>query len=144
MDIIENLAAKVSTFDLSIDRILIDLAKEHDRLIVKMNTDQLYKGIDSDGNEITPSYTPFTVDIKRQKNQPYDRVTLKDTGDFHDSFLVRFNDDSFELDATDRKKPKIDRKYGESIYGLTDDNITKLTESLKDDFVQSFRKAIEQ
>jgi hypothetical protein len=54
---------------------------------------QLSKGIDGDGTEIRTYaakgnrvYADFTVEQKFEKNQPADRVTLKDTGAFWNSF----------------------------------------------------------
>lgn len=67
-------------------------------------------------------YSPITVEIKKQKGQPYDRVTLRDTGDFQKSIKVDANRTEFEIVATDRKTPALLGKYGEEIFGLTPEN----------------------
>lgn len=108
-------------------------------LIVSLNTqDQLFnKGIRSDGSDIKPDYTPFTISIKQEKGQPTDRVTLKDTGDFYDSF-VAFVDSSADI-IINSNPIKIDEsgletnllfKYGEKIEGLTEQNLDIITRKL--------------
>jgi len=65
--------------------------------VIRLNQEQLSIGIDSNDKKIQTlkgtifgqAYSPYTVTIKKLKNQPYNIVTLKDTGDFYDSFKVR-------------------------------------------------------
>ncbi len=107
-------------------------------LIVKLNTEnQLFKGIRSDGTEITPPYTGYTISIKTEKNQPTDRVTLKDTGDFYDSF-VAYVDGSKDIIITSNPI-KVDEfgfttnlieKYGDKIEGLTEESKVILNSKL--------------
>ena len=90
--------------------------------------DQLFKrGVNAFGVEIMNyrPYTPYTIEQKKLKNQPYDRVTLRDTGDFERSFKVEVNKDSFSVTATDPKTEKLKKKYG-NIFGLTPENKSKL------------------
>lgn len=65
-----------------------------DLLVFLITQKQLFeKG--EDGNEKSlGEYSPFTVEIKRAKGQPFDRITLNDSGDFYDSFevVVRINE----------------------------------------------------
>ena len=89
------------------------------------SNEQLYqKGQNALGVDIWDyrPYSPKTIAIKGMKNQPADRVTLKDTGDFHASFIIRADNESFELDATDWKRDDLVEKYGRQIFGLTDEN----------------------
>lgn len=99
----------------------------NDYVIADMNAqDQLFeKGIDRNGDSIASyrPYKPLTIEIKRLKGQPVNRVTLRDEGDFHASFQVIANDTSFFIDATDSKTLDLIRKYGEQIMGLTDENV---------------------
>ena len=108
-------------------------------LIVSLNTqDQLFeKGIRADGTPITPEYTPFTISIKREKGQPTDRVTLKDTGEFYDSF-VAYVDSSADI-IINSNPLKVDEngletnllfKYGEKVEGLTQQNLDIITQKL--------------
>lgn len=96
--------------------------------IINLNTEvQLYdEGVDSFGVSLFAKspYTPLTQRIKRAKNQPVNRVTLKDTGDYYKTFKIKpLNNGDFEIDSN----PEL---YGESLFnrwdnveGLTDKNL---------------------
>lgn len=103
---------------------------ENEHIIADMNAqDQLFeKGINRLGEKIADyrPYRPLTIKIKRLKGQPVNRVTLRDEGDFHASFRVIADTNSFFIDATDPKTLSLLRKYGEQILGLTDENINEL------------------
>lgn len=112
-------------------RMLFD-DKEFTDLIIELNTiGQLYtKGINSDGESIG-EYSEYTKDIKYEKGQPYDRVTLRDTGEFYDSFKCVWNDnDDGEILIT-ADSIKDDGKdllveWGKDILGLDEDSISQL------------------
>lgn len=108
------------------DRVLRELIAE----ILEFNRDeQLYNlGVNTKSVKISSyaPYKPLTIEIKKQKGQPTNRVTLRDTGDFHYSFGVQFKPDSFIITADDEKAPKLTLKYGKEIYGLTVESIEKL------------------
>jgi hypothetical protein len=71
-------------------------------------------------------YTPVTVEFKRIKSQPSNRVTLRDTGAFHESFYVNITSTYFEVLARDPKTGDLIKKYGSEILGLTDENINEI------------------
>jgi hypothetical protein len=66
------------------------------------------------------------VQLKNEKNQPTDRVTLRDTGDFHKSIKVDADRTYFEIYATDWKTDDLKEKYGDEILGLTPENKAEL------------------
>lgn len=112
--------------------------------IVKMNTDRLYKlGEYTTGDAIADRvpYKPLTIQIKRSKGQPTDRVTLKDTGDFHASIFLRFDTQKMEVVADDPKTAKLVRKYGTEILGLTEANMIELKEMIMPQLLERFKKA---
>ena len=74
-------------------------------------------------------YSPVTVEEKRLRGQPYNRVTLRDTGDFESSFYIRYMDDGFEITASDWKTDDLVRKYGREIFGLNRENLDDLARS---------------
>lgn len=102
--------------------------------IVKLNTDdQLFnRGVYFDGSPISRSvpYRPLTISIKQSKGQPTDRVTLRDTGDFHNSFEVVTDEDEFYITATDKKTSSLTYKYSDDIFGLTEDNVNKVASEI--------------
>ena len=142
MDKLNDLLRKLQDFDRNAERIIIEQSKKFERNILAWNKEQLEDGKTSLGKEITPSYTPFTISLKRQKGQISDRVTLKDTGSFQDSFFVIFGDDFFDVYATDSKRNKIQKKYGADLYGLQKENVDKLSLELKPVMQDEFKKRI--
>lgn len=102
--------------------------KEVQDEIIRLNTtNQLYEeGIRSDGSPLGP-YRPFTIEIKRQKGQPYDHVTLRDTGEFYASFRVFYDADTFEVTADGDKGDKnLFDVYGDNVLGLTEFNLERI------------------
>ena len=75
-------------------------------------------------------YRPYTIEQKKKKGQPYDRVTLRDTGAFEKSFAIKIGRNEFYIDSDDWKTEKLVKKYGEEIFGLTDENLNELKEKI--------------
>lgn len=141
MSVAEKIQA-LKDFDREAEKIVIELCKDRRAMIIKMNVDEMYGGVDAEGADISPPYRPSTIRRKRRRNQPYDRVTLRDEGDFHGSVEIEFRDGEFELVSRDQKAKYLQRKYGDDILGLSEDNVEKLTNDLKDDFQEVFRKIV--
>lgn len=100
--------------------------EDNEEFIVELNSeDQLYEeGINSLGVFIA-DYAPYsdvTKQIKAQKGQPYNRVTLRDTGDFERSFYLHITNEQFKIDASDMKRRELMLSYGDEIMGLTEEN----------------------
>jgi hypothetical protein len=106
---------------------LIEIAEKaivkNDSSLIKYNTDeQLFqKGIDSLGRSLK-EYTPTTKFLKRLKGQPTNRTTLKDKNRFYEGFELDSKHFPFGITSTDSKKEKLTEKYGDEIFGLTDEN----------------------
>ena len=122
-DKLNKLLANVQRFNDELISYIQDSINENSAYIVNMNaTDQLYElGVNTLGVSIADyaPYSPMTVEIKKEKGQPYNRVTLQDTGEFHASFYVDVRADEFEIMASDWKTEKLARQYGDDIFGLT-------------------------
>jgi len=103
---------------------------EHEVEIAEMNSvNQLYElGVDRYGADIFAKvpYSRYTIDWKREHGQPFDHVTLRNSGYFHSTFYVNANNESFEIGAADSKVYDLVRKYGEGILGLTVENLSIL------------------
>lgn len=84
----------------------------------RVQKDQLFKGVYSTGEPITPPYKGRTVREKEAKGQPTDRVTLKDKGHFYAGILIDVRGDKFALQSADEKNSKLVAKYGRNIFGL--------------------------
>jgi hypothetical protein len=109
------------------------LKREYDTLVVisvedtaeefgKLNTDQMYAGQLNDGTAIKPPYAASTVAIKKRKGQPYDRVTLRDTGAFNDAFRLQVIGQDLVEDSDVPYAPNLEKKYTEAIWGLNEAN----------------------
>lgn len=114
----------VAGIDNQIDVILNEIEPE----IVAMQTDRLFEGLTVSGDRIIPEYTPYTVSEKQSKNQPSDRVTLLDTGAFYNAIYAAKIGDEVIIESGDEKNDELLEKYGEQIFGLTDDNSDKSKE----------------
>lgn len=130
MNAIANLIRRVKATRDVINEELRAIIMEYSDVIIDMvANDQLYeRGINGYGEDIS-SYEPYkmgTIRIKREKGQPTDRVTLRDTGAFHRSFRLRSDDEGFYIVATDVKTKDLKAKYGSAILRLSPDNIAEL------------------
>jgi pimeloyl-CoA synthetase len=111
--------------------IITELSKDEnlkDNIIYYNTYEQLYnKGIDSTGALITPLYSKKTFSIKTEKGQRTDHVTLKDTGEFYDSFRVLNTPDGLLITADSIKDDTdLRERYGKEIIGLTDNSLAKV------------------
>lgn len=129
---LEELIARLKALEQRIIDAIVEAVKENDSIIIELNIDeQLYtRGVNRNDVPIS-DYAPYamlTLEIKTQKGQPTDRVTLQDEGDFHNSFFIDYKGDGFEISATDWKTEALVDKYGKEILGLTDDNLRAFAE----------------
>lgn len=88
-------------------------------LIIELQQERLYeRGTDSEGRSLG-DYSPYTVEIKREKGQRFDHITLRDTGEFYESFTVTVVKDGVVLDANPNKETtNLFSEYGIDILGL--------------------------
>lgn len=132
---IKNLLSKVKEINEGLEsgEFFKDVILDNEAYILDLNTEeQLYtKGITREGVPISAyaPYSPYTVTMKKQKGQPYDRVTLRDEGDFHRSFFLQVYPDRFVFFANDAKALKLIRLYGIEIMGLTEENFKEVKNS---------------
>lgn len=132
MKLIEDLRDRVKAFNdrLNNGTYIRAIIEENDGYIIDMNAEQqLYEqGVNTYGVKIMDykPYQPLTIRIKREKGQPIDRVTLRDTGDFQSSFYLEIGNEQFEIKANDWKTDDLIKKYGREILGLTDKNLSEL------------------
>ncbi len=115
------------------DFYVLECVRENEAVVIDANAEeQLFeRGENRLGVSIADyqPYSPVTVEEKRLRGQPYNRVTLRDTGDFESSFYIRYMDDGFEITASDWKTDDLVRKYGREIFGLNRENLDDLARS---------------
>ncbi len=120
---------------LSIERVRNDLPSqalrvlaETQQLIIDLNTkDQLQKGLDNQGNKITPSYRNARYARAKNSRNALPGLGTPDlnlTGSFQKNFYVINRGKEFELFSSDKKASDLNIKY-DNIFGLTPDNEDK-------------------
>lgn len=134
---LKNLQARLRKFKSILSEELEKTILENEEVIIQMITEQqLYEqGIEGRGIEIA-SYRPYawsTIKRKHKKGQPVDRVTLRDTGKFYKSLHVEFDPTGgFYIVSTDYKAKYLLKRYGTTIFRLTDSNL----KILLDDYIR--------
>jgi hypothetical protein len=120
---------------------VVGISEQLEPLITSLNRQQLQaQGEDNQKRTIRPPYSPVTRRYKARRGQPANRVTLRDTGDFHDSIFALFEGDEITLYADDPKAPKLVAKYGRDVLGLTTDSIDILVDRLRPAVQDKFKK----
>lgn len=140
-DVFDEARKKVIELKESINPVIRQTFEEYGYVIQDYQTQkQLYeKGEDSKGSLIRPAYTPFTVRIKKQKGQPTDRVTWKDTGALYRSIRVEAKDDHVEITANTPYSDDLLEKYGNDVLGIQEELLREFAEkyllvNLKENF----------
>lgn len=128
LEVLQNKIDALRRFKDETNILVKQIVEELDYVLIDMNVEnQLYElGINIKEVSLM-SYAPYSATtrlMKFLKHQPTNRVTLRDTGDFYQSFKVVATIEGFELEATDFKTEKLVFKYGKDIIGLTDKNLS--------------------
>ena len=144
---LRNLEYRLRAFKDSLPMLLEDVVRSKEDVIVSaIANDQLYRrGINGKGEKIM-DYMPYTaksIKNKRKKGQPTTRVTLRDTGAFHESMFVVFDSEGFYITASDEKTQDLVEKYGKEIFRLTNKNFTRIIRShIRKELTKRLKRAI--
>lgn len=143
---LRNLEYRLRKFKDHLPDMLEDIIRDKEDVIISaIADDQLYRrGITGKGKKIMSyaPYTPYTIRVKKEKGQPTTRVTLRDTGAFHESMFIVFDSEGFYITASDEKTQALIAKYGEEIFRLTDNNLTRILRvHVRREFVKRIKRA---
>ena len=148
MTVLKQIRANLRTLDInSIIRSIVSRQEVKD-FIIDLNTNkQLFgKGENSLGvrlDTIGGGYSGFTIEDKKDKGLPFDRVTLFDTGEFYSTFVVVINSNSLTIEADPLKDDtNLFTEWGEDIVGLQDENLQLVIDLLRDEIIRAFDKAV--
>jgi len=118
--------------------------------IVQLNTEgqptsQLFEqGVDSLGNTLG-EYAPRTKDIKTAKGQRIDHITLRDAGNFYNSYRVIPRKKGFDIVADPiAGDSNLFDDFGEEIVGLTKENEKLMLEFVEEFFENELKKRLFQ
>lgn len=139
---------RLRKFKAILDEELRNEILRHEDVIVKMVAEgQLYdKGIEGRGIKISDymPYAEITKKRKLKKGQPINRVTLRDTGEFHNSLHVEFDDEGFYVTSDDDKAKYLLDRYGKTIFRLSNENLnTLLREYVRPSLTDKLKNYIE-
>lgn len=127
---IRNLTYRLRRFrEILNDELKDEILNNADVIIEMIAQNQLYEqGIEGRGIPIMSyrPYAPRTIKKKQKKGQPYDRVTLRDTGEFHASLRVESDENGFYIVSSDEKAEYLLERYGTTIFRLTNENLKEL------------------
>lgn len=91
--------------------------------------DQLFdRGVNSLNVRIQPAYAESTKLRKFKRRQPTNRVTLRDTGQFHDSIEFEVINGVLYISTSLEYAKYLGNRYGKEILGITDINLIDFME----------------
>lgn len=100
-----------------------EVVREHDNILVDMNTENLKQGKDSRGSNLSPEYYSDEYAEMKNRMNPVPGFGVPDLfleGDFQEGFFVEDVEGGWEIDSKDSKRDKLAAKYGEEIFGNTE------------------------
>lgn len=122
---IRNLVYRLRKFKDILDDELKNTIEDNGKYLTDCVRLQLDMGLDGNMRRIIPPYALSTIKKKIKKGQPYDRVTLKDTGEFYESLYVEFDSGGFRILSNDEKVKYLIAKYGEAILRIDNEDFTR-------------------
>lgn len=143
MDKIAAIVTKLQELVANQEEIILSIVKKNESALLDLNTSQLYEGLKADGTKITPEYSDLTIARKQILNQPTNRVTLFDEGDFYRGFFAETQKFPIIISSSDIKTEKLDAKYGPNLFGLTGENKKEFAEIIKEEVKQAYTKALD-
>ena len=122
--ILNSLEATVNKLKEAINPSIRESVDKNKNIIKTAQTDeQMFLGITAGGSSIRPfPYAKSTINYKRRKGQPTDRITLKDSGDFYESIQVEARPVDFVISTQITYSIFLVARYAD-ILGLTAENL---------------------
>jgi hypothetical protein len=129
---LKNTIARLKAFDFHEE--LQTVVEENREVIADLQAEQLAKGVKSDGNEINPPYSPFTVEQKQKHGvglgRITDHVTFYDTGEMYSLMRAEVSGDQYEITNSSFKFDKMKKRSGERVVGLNDSSKRTFAEEI--------------
>ena len=128
-----------------INTIIDESLRDCEELIIKLNQDQLYESgiVDIKNPGKQEKYAPST--IRQKRKAPFNKtefITLKWSGDFHESFKVIYFADRLVVQSPDLKWSNwLEGRFPNAL-GLTDENIAILRDEFKEKFLRRLKNEL--
>jgi len=124
------------------EQAILKIIRQNESIALDLNTNQLFEGKDCNNQVIQPPYSIMTIEIKKYKGQPYDRVTLRNEGEFYQKFTLLAEKFPVMFDSMSFKTPDLTEKYGTEIFGLTENNKAEFVEEIKPEVQEYYSKLV--
>jgi hypothetical protein len=121
-----------SVLEKDFDSIIENSIKENEEIIISSQVDQMRHGQNSEGNQIglyhSLAYEQMKDVMGLQEPAPPGVVNLYLTGAFTKGIKLEYSKDFIMPNSIDDKNDKLIGKYGEMIYGLTLERLSKVNQ----------------
>lgn len=110
----------------------------------EFNRDQLRQGKKADGNLITPQLGSLTYALTKENKggiAPFMTPDLIDTGGFYKGITTIITSKTIRTFSLDLKAPKLELKYSPLIYGLSTENLSKISQIVQPVLHKKLREA---
>lgn len=117
---------------------------ENQEELLDLNIAQLESGKDSLGAFLDQYASDAYAKFKKfhGSQAPLGIPDLKLEGDFHSGFILKADGSEFIFTSTDEKKDRLVDKYGEDIFGLSEDSLSSIREVILESFLTHFRNGL--
>src|SRR5579862_6482787 len=126
----KKMATPAETIDdlerLDIAAIVQEALEEKKQEYIRLNLEQLYEGLGSDGQKLTPKYRSNKYARVKNEMNPAPGLGTPDfyvTGQLYDNTFADVDSGGLEIDSRMDYTPKLEERWGEDLmWGLIDDN----------------------
>lgn len=105
--------------------------------MAELNRQQMLKGQAATGQPIRPEYAPST-----RKRKGFSTPNLYEKGDFQKDLFADVRSDSILFDSADRKTPWLTDRYGERIFGLTEESKDVIKDAAGEKFINRAKNEV--
>lgn len=124
----------------TIEQLILQWLKEFGDEMLNMERQRLLQGLNAKGEPLKPEYASDSYANYKLRFNPLGVVDLTLTGEFTKSFYIDFSSFPIKLYATDGKTEKLVAKYGEEIFGETEQDL----ETIRDYIAARYQDYIQQ
>lgn len=112
--------------------------------ILSLNKKQLYEeGEGSDKKKLMSYRNPFYADMKAELRGGLELTDLFLTGEFQRNFYIISDNQKYEISSTDSKTNKLVNKYGQRIFGLTENNKVEAQKIVKPRLIERINDVLQ-
>lgn len=118
---------------------------ENQEEILDLNVAQLRVGKDSFGEFLYEYASEEYAQMKQAMGSqaPFGKPDLILEGDFTEGFVLKYESGGqFTITSTDDKTADLVAKYGDEIFGLTDESISEIKPLIRESFIKEFRNVL--